>query len=152
MKEKIYGAYGSNMNLAQMKVRCPKAKVVGKGILENHKLTFRGRAQGVANVEKDELLKVPVVLWKITRECEEALDVYEGFPNLYIKRELEVLVENEKVQVMFYIMREEYEKMPAAPSERYFNIIAKGYMDNDIKLKTLQLAYTNCLLEVKGKI
>jgi len=28
---KIYAAYGSNMHLEQMKKRCPKAKVIGKG-------------------------------------------------------------------------------------------------------------------------
>ena len=42
MKEKIYCAYGSNMNLEQMSHRCPNAKVIGKGKLENYKLTFRG--------------------------------------------------------------------------------------------------------------
>ena len=29
MKEKLYFAYGSNMNLDQMEFRCPDAKVVG---------------------------------------------------------------------------------------------------------------------------
>ena len=40
MKRKIYGAYGSNMNLEQMAHRCPKAKVIGSGILQDYKLTF----------------------------------------------------------------------------------------------------------------
>ena len=41
MKTKLYGAYGSNMSLDQMAHRCPNAKVVGTGSLENYKLTFR---------------------------------------------------------------------------------------------------------------
>jgi len=52
METKIYAAYGSNMNLKQMKKRCPKAKVIGKGELHDYKLTFRGKQTGVANVER----------------------------------------------------------------------------------------------------
>ena len=48
----IYAAYGSNMNLRQMARRCHSAKVIGVGVLENYKLTFRGIQRGVANIEK----------------------------------------------------------------------------------------------------
>lgn len=34
MSKKLYIAYGSNLNLKQMKYRCPTAKLVGKGTIE----------------------------------------------------------------------------------------------------------------------
>ena len=42
MSKKLYIAYGSNLNLKQMKYRCPTAKLVGKGIVENYELQFKG--------------------------------------------------------------------------------------------------------------
>ena len=40
MIKKLYIAYGSNLNLNQMKYRCPTAKLVGKGTIENYELQF----------------------------------------------------------------------------------------------------------------
>ncbi|WP_411679863.1 gamma-glutamylcyclotransferase family protein [Clostridium thailandense] len=148
-KAKLYGAYGSNMNLEQMSNRCPKAKVVGSGILEGYKLTFRGRYKGVANIEPCKGRTVPIVLWEITEECERALDLYEGYPNLYIKKEVEVNVEDKPTEAMIYVMAKEYENMVAAPTEYYFNAIARGYSDNRINLKALQIAYSECLSELR---
>ena len=42
MSKKLYIAYGSNLNLEQMKFRCPTAKLVGKGTIENYELQFKG--------------------------------------------------------------------------------------------------------------
>ena len=41
MANKLYVAYGSNLNLEQMARRCPTAKVVGIGVLKDYQLTFR---------------------------------------------------------------------------------------------------------------
>ena len=38
---KYYFAYGSNLNLEQMKTRCENAIKVGKGILPDYELEFR---------------------------------------------------------------------------------------------------------------
>lgn len=141
-KVKLYVAYGSNMNLEQMSHRCPKAKVLGKGILKDYKLTFRGKYKGVANIEPCKDKSVPVVLWEITEECERSLNLYEGYPNLYIKKEVEVAVNDEPKTAMVYIMANEYTDMLAAPTEYYFNVIARGYSDNGINLEPLQIAYS----------
>ena len=42
MSGTLYFAYGSNINLNQMAVRCPDAKVVEPAVLENYELLFRG--------------------------------------------------------------------------------------------------------------
>lgn len=148
-KAKLYGAYGSNMNLEQMSHRCPRAKVLGIGTLEDYKLTFRGRYKGVANIEPCKEKSVPIVLWEITDDCERALDLYEGFPNLYIKKQIEVTVDGKMTKAMVYIMSSEYTDMAASPTEYYFNVIARGYSDNGIDLRPLQIAYSECLAELR---
>lgn len=148
-KTKLYGAYGSNMNLEQMRHRCPSAKVIGTGILAGYKLTFRGRYKGVANIEPCKGKEVPIVLWEITEDCEVALDLYEGYPSLYIKKQIEVRADGKSRKAMVYIMAKEYENMVAAPTEYYFNVIARGYSDNGIDLKPLQIAYSECLSELR---
>ena len=51
-KQRLYIAYGSNLNLEQMAFRCPTAKVVGKSELKDYELLFRGGRRGaVATVE-----------------------------------------------------------------------------------------------------
>ncbi|PRR84539.1 gamma-glutamylcyclotransferase family protein [Clostridium vincentii] len=146
---KLYGAYGSNMNLEQMSHRCPKAKVVGTGTLEGYKLTFRGKYKGVANIEQCKDRTVPIVLWEITEDCETALDLYEGFPNLYIKKQVEITVEGKPRKTLVYIMVRKYRDMVAPPTEYYFNAIARGYSDNGVDLKPLQIAYSECLSELR---
>ena len=41
MKEKLYIAYGSNINLEQMAHRCPSSKVVGTAMLQGYELQFK---------------------------------------------------------------------------------------------------------------
>ena len=77
MKNKLYVAYGSNLNLAQMARRCPTAKVVGIGKLKEYQLTFRG----VATIEPVSGAETPVGVWEITPKDEMALDRYEGYPH-----------------------------------------------------------------------
>lgn len=140
MKFKIYAAYGSNMNIEQMKRRCPKAKVIGKGELLGYKLTFRGGRAGVANVERSTQKRVPIVLWSITEECELALDRYEGYPTLYTKEIVTIATAYGEQTAMLYVMDKQYEDMPAMPNEHYFEIIRQGYRDNEIKTAPLMEA------------
>jgi len=137
METKIYAAYGSNMNLKQMKKRCPKAKVIGKGQLQGYKLTFRGKQAGVANVERSGNDTVPIVLWKITGECEKELDRYEGYPRLYEKKEVVIDTAAGQQTAMIYVMAKQYESMPALPNDYYFETIKRGYMDNRIDVAFL---------------
>lgn len=50
---------------------------------------------------------------------------------------------------MVYIMAKEYTGMVAAPTEYYFNVIITGYSDNALDLKPLQIAYAECLEEIR---
>ncbi|HCT64803.1 MAG TPA: gamma-glutamylcyclotransferase [Lachnospiraceae bacterium] len=149
MKTKIYAAYGSNMNIEQMRVRCPDAKVIGTGTLKDYKLTFRGTTRGVANIEKKSGSNVPIVLWEITPKCEKALDIYEGYPRLYVKQDIDVVSEKGIIKAMAYVMTPKYTKMAAQPAKYYFSVIADGYFDNGIDLKPLETAYVECLSELR---
>ena len=137
---KIYAAYGSNMHIEQMKRRCPKAKVIGKGELLDYKLTFRGGRTGVANVERSDRKRVPIVLWEITKECERALDIYEGYPTLYTKEVVPIATVDGEKTAMMYVMAKQYVDMPAMPSEHYFEIIRQGYLDNEMNTVPLMEA------------
>ena len=123
---KTYIAYGSNMNVVQMQWRCPDAEVVGTGMLEGWKLTFRGNGRcGVANIEPEEGSSVPVVIWKISPRDERNLDRYEGWPHLYIKDYVDVTYRDRKVSGMAYIMTDGHKI--SGPSGSYLNTIAEGY-------------------------
>lgn len=94
MYERIYAAYGSNMDETQMKRRCPKAKLVGRGEVVGLHLLFKGSGSGVyATLEEAKDFigmqnRVPVILWSITPQDEKALDHYEGFPHFYYKQDI----------------------------------------------------------------
>lgn len=140
-KTKIYGAYGSNTHIEQMAHRCPKAKVIGTGWISNCQLTFRGVNNGVANIEYHRGRKVPVLIWEITEDCENSLDRYEGYPSLYIKKDIEVNLENgDKVTAMVYVMTKQYEDCPAEPSRYYLDTIWNGYKQNKMPVSFLRQA------------
>ena len=64
--KKLYIAYGSNLNLAQMAARCPSARVYAKGVLNNWELVYRGhKANAHATIIRKRGSTVPVLVWEI---------------------------------------------------------------------------------------
>ena len=64
MPKRYYIAYGSNLNVEQMKHRCPDARVVGTATLEGWTLLFRGSKTGsYLTIEPKEGSSVPVAVW-----------------------------------------------------------------------------------------
>ena len=129
MSRKFYLAYGSNLNVEQMKYRCPGAVMIGKTYLEDYRITFRGNSRsGVANIEPRKGSRVPVGIWSITQTDEKALDRYEGFPFLYRKQEFRVkLPDLRTVTAIAYIMTPG--RTWAQPSPYYLHVIRQGYDD-----------------------
>lgn len=137
---KVYAAYGSNINLEQMAFRCPSAQVIGKGWLMDYQLMFLGVSRGrggVATVEPHKGRRVPILLWAISPDCEEALDRYEGWPTLYRKETLPVSgitwmlnditvmpTQVTEVPAMIYIMNQGH---PSPPNITYLDTIERGY-------------------------
>lgn len=84
---KLYIAYGSNLNLAQMAARCPSASVYAKGVLNNWELVYRGRkTNSHATIIRKRGSTIPVLVWEIQPIDEYRLDIYEGYPRYYFKK------------------------------------------------------------------
>ena len=101
--------------------RCPKANYLGNTVLKDWRLMFKS----VATIEKDLGKYVPVGVFQITIECEKALDIYEDYPHLYDKKELDIILDGIQVTAMTYVMVAKYGIAP--PSRKYFNVISEGY-------------------------
>ena len=125
--KKLYVAYGSNLDMEQMRFRCPDAEVFGTGVLKNYSLTFWGNARGngVATVLPGADTDVPVALWEISAADEKNLDRYEGYPWLYRKENIKVAMSDGTECVgMIYLMNN---GIGTLPGDHYYNVIARGY-------------------------
>lgn len=128
MKQKIYAAYGSNLNIEQMAVRCPDANLFGKAMLHGYEMVFRGGARhAVATIEPREGASVPIMLWSISSRDEQALDRYEGFPSFYGKEMMSFDMDGRPVEAMVYVMTPGH--IPGMPSHGYYETIRQGYED-----------------------
>lgn len=138
--KKYYLAYGSNLNVQQMKHRCPDAKPVGTAWIKDYQLLFKGSKTGsYLTIEKAEKSKVPVAVWEVSESDERRLDLYEGYPNFYYKKEMEVTVNCRKIKAFVYIMHEE--RPLGIPSSHYVRTCVQGYRDFGFHLKHLRLAF-----------
>lgn len=129
---RYYLAYGSNLNVRQMRFRCPTALVVGKGVIKDYRLLFKGSKTGsYLTIEKAKGYEVPVAVWKVDEACEESLDRYEGYPSFYYKKEIEIDFKSIKKglprhsKAFVYIMHEEREL--GIPSKGYVEVCLEGY-------------------------
>lgn len=123
---RYYIAYGSNLNLRQMKRRCPTANVIGTTTLTNWRLRFRGGSCSVATIERATGYKVPILVWQLQPGDEDSLDYYEGYPHLYRKESLRVTVSGKRISAMVYIMNETGRPY-GTPSAGYLATIFEGY-------------------------
>jgi hypothetical protein len=125
-----YCAFGSNLHRAQMAFRCPDAEPLDRATLPGFRLVFRR----VADVTFDPGHEVPVGLWSVTRKCVRSLDRYEGFPNKYGRRFVQVFTDTGPIWAFAYSMRD---TRIAPPTKEYFNTILAGYRDFDLPTETL---------------
>ena len=146
MRNKLYLAYGSNLNLEQMANRCPTAKVVGNSKINGYRLLFRGAHAGaVATIEPFKGESVPVLAWEITPADEAALDRYEGGPFLYRKETIKVRLNGKTVQAMVYIMNEG--RPLGQPSCYYYSTILDGYKSAGFDVEILRKAVADSFEE-----
>lgn len=147
---KFYVAYGSNLNIEQMEYRCPDASIVGKGVIENYALKYRGSKTGsYATVIKEKGKQVPVVVWKISPQDEMHLDRYEGFPTFYYKRKVKVRLDNGKTTYgMCYIMNDKAQV--GVPSDYYIRTILLGYLRNGLNVDILYESLEDNEREIKA--
>ena len=148
---RLYLAYGSNLDIEQMTRRCPGARPVGRGELEDWKLVFRVHA----TIEPCKGAHVPFALWEVTEDDELSLDRYEGYPKYYIKKFFTVRYDDidsgktEEAKVMAYVMTPG--RPITAPFGGYLQTIIDGYEAFGLDTNVLQEAFFASLAEGRRK-
>ena len=133
MEKRYYIAYGSNLNIRQMRMRCPHARVIGTAMIEDYELLFKGSLTGAyLTIEQRAGGRVPVAVWEITKTDEDALDRYEGFPTFYYKKDMVLDITGIRTgkvrrrKCFVYIMHEE--RKIGVPSPFYVSTCLEGYI------------------------
>ena len=129
----LYFAYGSNLNLFQMRRRCKDSVFLKKYELKGYKLNFRSKYRA-ADIEKSKNSIVPGALFEISKSDEKKLDVYEDYPILYKK--LYFTYYNKTVMTYIMVNKTEFRY----PTERYLNVVKRGYKDCKLDAKYLKVA------------
>lgn len=150
--KRYYLAYGSNLNVRQMALRCPTARAVGTAVIKDYELLFKGSKSGsYLTIEPKVGAKVPVAVWAVEQNDELNLDRYEGYPTFYYKTEIELPVRyfsgKTVVRTAFvYIMHEE--RPLGLPSGSYVRTCLEGYrnfgFDESALLSALENSRRGC--------
>ena len=145
-----YFAYGSNLNVEQMKNRCPNCEVVCNANLKGYKLDFTGysvsRGCCVATINPHSKSEVWGKVYKLTYKDLKNLDKYEGHPYFYQRIKIKVLNENKnEIEVISYkiIKNTGFVK----PSLEYISIIIEAAKKHKFPKK-----YINYLIGVKNAL
>jgi gamma-glutamylcyclotransferase (GGCT)/AIG2-like uncharacterized protein YtfP len=126
----LYFAYGSNLNLFQMKRRCKDSIFLKKINLKDFRLTFRSKYRA-ADIEPKKNSIVIGGLFEISKSDEKKLDVYEDYPNLYKKYYFYYY--GKKVMTYTMVKKSAFK----FPTERYLNVVKRGYKDCDLNMMYL---------------
>ena len=129
-----YVAFGSNLNRRQMAWRCPLSREMGPGALPDFRLEFR-RVADVVFSPGDE---TPIGLWRVTRDCVQALDRYEGFPRVYTRQFVRVDTDTGPVWAFVYVMTG---CAIEPPTPQYYDTVRLGYKHFGLPLEPLEAAY-----------
>ena len=132
----LYFVYGSNLHHFQMKRRCKARIFLTKINLKGFRLTFRSKYRA-ADIESKKNSLVPGGLFEISKSDEKKLDIYEDFPNLYKK----IYFSYYGKKIMTYTM---VKKSPFKfPTEKYLNVVKRGYKDCNLNFRYLKKALNN---------
>ena len=106
--EYLYFAYGSNLNIEVMTLRCPGAAEISAAELPGWRLAERF----YADVEPGEgSERVDGALYSVSDDNLASLDCCEGYPELYTRKLLPVTDrEGRRREALVYIMTEKYRR------------------------------------------
>jgi len=136
----LYFAYGSNLWLKQMALRCPSSVKVGTGILHSHKWGITSR--GYANVYPSSNHVVYGTVYTLSEADEVELDGHEGVSGgIYTKKDLDVELlstegDGKMTRCLVYI-----DPRPEGhfkPRKEYIRRINSGLKDADLPAKWVQ--------------
>lgn len=125
---KKYFAYGANMDLENMSDRCLDAIVISTCVLEGYRFIINH--YGVASIIEDHSSNVYGILWEISQEDEDFLDLFEGVKGgWYTKEVINVaMIEDDTIHegVLVYVASNH---TPGKPIEDYFQNIIRNAME-----------------------
>ena len=107
--------------------------IIKKYELKGYRLNFRSKYRA-ADIEKSKNSLVPGALFEISKSDEKKLDVYEDYPILYKK--LYFTYYNKTVMTYIMVNKTEFRY----PTERYLNVVKRGYKDCKLDTKYLKVA------------
>lgn len=131
-----YAAYGSNIDDKVMETRCPRSKLVSTGFLTGYGLEFRK----FLTIVPAKGSKVPVAVYDLAQSDIHRLDVYEGYPDLYRKVLIDVIVGDDVIKAFVYVMNEDYDPKSYKPDAHYLYAVLTGY-------KNVGISYRRALLD-----
>jgi gamma-glutamylcyclotransferase (GGCT)/AIG2-like uncharacterized protein YtfP len=125
----LYFAYGSNLDIKQVRRRCLDCDVkkISIGYLPEHRLAFTQFYEpwggGVADIVKDSKSCVWGILYELTMDALKLLDAYEGYPIDYDRTQHTIMtLEGRRYMAWVYtVKRKDGDFIP--PSKRYINIL-----------------------------
>jgi len=118
-----------------MKRRCKDSLYLKKINLKNFRLTFRSKYRA-ADIEPKNNSIVPGGLFEISKSDEKKLDLYEDYPILYKKYYFSYY--GKKVMTYTMVKKTQF----CFPTERYLNIVKRGYKDCNLDMNFLIRALT----------
>jgi hypothetical protein len=131
MTTAVIFSYGSNLDEAQMRARCPTARLAGRATLRGHALTFGGYSHrwrgAVASVRRARGASVEGLLYELDDAAVRLLDRFEGHPFAY-QRVLRYPVDERgrRRRAQVYVQPEAgFEPWP--PATEYLAVILRAY-------------------------
>jgi gamma-glutamylcyclotransferase (GGCT)/AIG2-like uncharacterized protein YtfP len=122
-------AYGSNLDAAQMRRRCPTAAFAGRAALRGYRLAFAGYSAAwggaVATVVPSSGGTVEGALYRISLADRQRLDRHEGVPFAYARIQVNLRDESgRRRRAHAYVLDG---RPPGVPSPLYVGVIARAY-------------------------
>jgi len=132
MNTHLYFAYGMNTHPDQMAVRCPGAVSLGAAYLPGYRFVFRTHA----DVELADYNTVNGVLWQVTDDDLDALDLLEGFPSYYLRQRVWVTDDNNHRMIAWVYTMADQDYLQE-PSAGYLHMCTEGYIAHGVSTNQL---------------
>lgn len=139
-KKHFYFAYGMNTDPQAMYQRTGDSLAIGRAKLPG----WRFRFAYYADVVEDAAAAADGVLWELTDQGLDNLDIREGYPYYYNRRMVEVQCQGQVYQAWVYYMRDG--EPLALPSDSYLEMLHRGYSGFHVPQHQIRRA----LAEAKG--
>lgn len=140
--DRLYFAYGSNLNVDQMRMRCPDSRPVTACKLPGWSLEFAR----VLTIEKDKPMSCYGALYLVSEADELSLDRFEGWPRVYRKQRTHVTLKGGRLPVFFYVKNGVRDLEPPAPA--YYAKVKQGYKDWHLPVEHLRDSRIRALREL----